>query len=130
MTAPVLHSSIDTQTVPFLAPRSIEARLRHFCETYFNTSENTTLFKFVDALCGDAGAGSLKKSTFVQRLGARLDTIYFGDIDNIFGNIGFLVRMASESYPYNPQTDMLTSDQWDEVMVKDAWYRARIKDFT
>jgi len=58
-----------------------------------------------------------------------MENIYFSDLDYIFGGIGFLERTTSESYPYDPANDMLTSDQWDEVRVKDAWYRARIRDF-
>lgn len=80
-------------------------------------------------MCGDAGAGSLKKEIFIQRLSGAMNGIYGSDLDYIFGNMRFLSRSPSESYTYNTMTDMLTSDQWDEVAVKDAWYRARIAEF-
>ena len=38
-------------------------------------------------------------------------------------------RLLHEAYDYNPATDMLTSDQWDEVTIKDHWYRERALDF-
>lgn len=58
-----------------------------------------------------------------------LETIYFNELDYIFGRISFMARSSAESYTFNPMVDMLTSDQWDEVRVKDAWYRDRIKQF-
>lgn len=89
----------------------------------------TNLYKIVDALCGDGGAGDLTKQYFLARLSNALETIYFNDLDYIFGNVSFLARSPAETYTFNPLIDMLTSDQWDEVKVKDAWYRARVKDF-
>ena len=112
-----------------MPPKSTELRMEHFDENVYKGDSTTLLYKFMDALCGDAGAGSLKKEIFVARLGGALESIYFNDLDYIFGNMSFLSRAPSESYPYKPNSDMLTSDQWDEVRIKDAWYRARIKDF-
>lgn len=87
------------------------------------------LYKYVDALCGTTGAGALINLIFLARLGGALETIYFNDLDYIFGSVSFLARAPSESYAYNPMTDLLTAAQWDEVRVKDAWYRARVKSF-
>ena len=74
--------------------------------------------------CGE----SLKKEIFIQRL--------WGHERNLRQRSGLhlrqhavLSRSPSESYTHNTMTDMLTSDQWDEVAVKDAWYRARIAEF-
>jgi hypothetical protein len=114
---------------PLLPPKSTELRLAHFDEYVYTADSTTILYKYVDALCGDAGAGSLKKEAFIQRLSTAMSGIYGTDLDYIFGNMSFLSRAPSESYTYNPMSDMLTSDQWDEVRVKDAWYRARITEF-
>ncbi|QGJ94915.1 minor tail protein [Gordonia phage RedWattleHog] len=114
---------------PLLPPKSIEARLAHFDETVYRADSSTVLYKLLDALCGDAGAGDLKKGAFLRRLSQSLENVYFSDLDYIFGGMGFLSRSSEETYPYDPTNDMLTSDQWDEVRVKDAWYRARIRDF-
>jgi hypothetical protein len=80
-------------------------------------------------MCGDAGAGSLKKEIFMQRLSGAIQGIYGSDLDYIFGNVRYLARTTSEAYSYDPATGMLTSDQWDEVRIKDSWYRARITEF-
>lgn len=71
----------------------------------------------------------LLKDTLMTRFSLALETIYFSDLDYIFGGMNFLERFDAESYPFDPQNDLLTSDQWDEVKVKDSWYRARIRDF-
>lgn len=80
-------------------------------------------------MCGTTGAGALINEIFLARMAGALQTIYFNELDWIFGKIQFLARSPAESYPYSPMSDLLTSDQWDEVRVKDAWYRARISDF-
>lgn len=115
--------------IPLIAPRSTERRMDHFDDQVFTGTPDTLLYKFVDAVCGTTGAGSLVNEIFMARANAALDTIYFNDLDYIFGSVHFLSRSGAESYDYNPMVDLLTSDQWDEVRVKDAWYRERIKQF-
>jgi hypothetical protein len=117
-----------------MPPKSTELRMSHFDENVYNafvgTSDtNTVLFKFIDALCGDAGAGSLKKEVFLQRLSSSLDSIYGSDLDYIFGNVRFLSRASSEAYTYNPMSASLTSEEWDEVYAKDAQYRSRVREY-
>lgn len=112
-----------------MPPKSTQLRLDHFDENVYRADPATLLYKFVDALCGDGGAGSLKKEIFLQRLSGALDGIYGSDLDYVFGNVRFLSRVTSESYSHNPMTEMLTSDKWDEVAAKDALYRNRIREF-
>lgn len=114
---------------PLMPPKSTELRLDHFDERVYRTDQETLLFKFVDAMCGDAGAGTLKKQIFLQRLSGALDGIYGSDLDYIFGGIRFLSRADSESYSHKTMSSMLVSDQWDEVEAKDAQYRSRIREF-
>ena len=103
--------------------------MSHFDEQVYRGDSSTLLFKIVDALCGTAGAGALVNEILLTRLGTALETIYFNELDYIFGKINFLSRSPAESYTYNPLIDLLTSDQWDEVRIKDAWYRQRITEF-
>ena len=114
---------------PLMPPKSTDLRLAHFDEHVYSGTPDTILYKFIDAMCGDGGAGSLKKEIFIQRLSGALEGLYGTDLDYIFGNIRFLARTGSEAYSYNPATNMLTSDQWNEVQIKDAQYRARIREF-
>ena len=114
---------------PLMPPKSTELRLRSFDEDVYKGTPDTLLYKYLDAMCGSTGAGSLINQAFLNNLGAALQTIYFNELDYIFGSISILSRTPAESYPYDPLHDTLTVQEWDEVMVKDAWYRARIRDF-
>lgn len=114
---------------PLMPPKSTALRLGHFDDQIYAADANTILFKFVDALCGDAGAGSLKKEIFLQRLSGALDNIYGSDLDYVFGNVRFLSRATSEAYTYDSMTQMLTAAQWNEVAAKDAQYRNRIREY-
>jgi hypothetical protein len=103
--------------------------LNRFDDYVYTRTPGTVLYKFVDALCGTSGVGALVNQLMLTGMGTNLETIYFNELDFIFGNIGILGRSPAESYPYSPLTDQLTSDQWNEVRIKDAWYRQRIADF-
>jgi len=118
-----------SQAFPLIAPRSTELRMAHFDRNIYRGDTSTILYKLVDALCGSSGAGALVNQSLLARLSAAIDTMYFNELDYIFGKLSFLARSPSESYGYNPSSDMLTSDQWDEVRVKDAAFRARITGF-
>ena len=120
---------IDPHNFPLMPPKSIEHRLAHFDETAWVADPSSVVYRLVDALCGDSGAGDLKKAVTMDRLTNSIEGIFFSDLDFLFGRTGFLVRTDDESYPWDPKVDMLTSDQWDEVRVKDAWYRARVRDY-
>ena len=113
------------QPFPLMAPRSTERRMDHFDDAVYTGTAKTLLYHFVDALCGTTGAGALLNEVFLARASAALETIYFNDLDYIFGRVKFLSRSSAESYTYTPMRDQLTADQWSEVFVKDAWYRNR-----
>ena len=118
-----------TAAWPFLAPKSPALLMANFDSTVYNTDPSTHLYRFVDALCGESGAGDLRKQYLLSRLGSSTEGTQFGDLDSIFNNLFSIPRLDVESYAYNPYTDMLTSDQWDEIYVKDQWYRARATNF-
>lgn len=135
MTAPtstaktIIGSTFDPNTFPYLAPQTTERRMRHFSQDVYNISPNSHLYSLIDALTGDAGAGSLKKELLFSQFNQKLDGIVFRDLDNIFGKIAGLIRYASESYRYDPANQQLTTEEWQEVMAKDSAYRARIRNF-
>ena len=118
-----------TQPMPFVAPVSTEGRMLSFDENIYTGTNDTLIYKLVDALCGSTGAGQLVSQVMLNTFQGALDTTYGSDLDYFFGNVGLLPRSPSESYAYDPSVDLLTADQWTEVEIKDSWYRARIKDF-
>lgn len=120
---------IDKATFPLLPTKDTAERMRHFPESVFRVDESSILYKYVDAIVGDSGVGGVKKQLLISRLNQKLDTTFFTDLDRVFGNLAQITRTVSESYTINPSTDLLTTAEWDEIKIKDAWYRARIKDF-
>lgn len=114
---------------PLMPPRSTTLRMQHLDDRVYDGGPTTYLYKLVDALCGSSGAGRLIQEIFMSRANNALSTISFRELDYIFGHMNLVSRSTSESYPYDPGTQMLTADQWNEVRVKDAWFRARIKAF-
>ena len=58
---------------PLMPSKSTELRLEHFDENVYAADSSTVLYKFLDAMCGDAGAGTLKKEIFIQRLSGAID---------------------------------------------------------
>ena len=114
---------------PYIIGASTSSLMQDFDTDVWNTSPSSLIYKIVDALCGSTGAGQLLNQNFINTLQGDLATMYGSDLDYFFGNIGFLPRSPSEMYLYNTSTDLLNSNQWDEVRAKDAFYRARVKDF-
>lgn len=114
---------------PIMPSISTAKLLERFDEYVYTKTPDTILYKLVDAICGTSGVGSVVNQLMLTGMGTSLATIYFNELDFIFGNIGILGRSPSESYSYSPLTDQLTADQWNEVRIKDAWYRQRIADF-
>lgn len=116
-------------TFPILPSVSTAVLLGRFDDYVYTGTPDTMLYKYVDAICGTSGAGAIANQLMITGMGTNLETIYFSELDFIFGNIGVLGRSPAESYSYSPLTDQLTADQWNEVRVKDAWYRQRIAAF-
>lgn len=117
------------ETFPILPSISTAVLLQRFDPDVYTLTPDTMLYKFVDAICGTSGAGAIANQLMLTRMGTNLETIYFSELDFIFGNIGILGRSPAESYSYSPLTDQLTADQWNEVKIKDSWYRQRIAAF-
>lgn len=114
---------------PYLPPKSTDSLMMHFDESVYRVDSLSHLYRFVEALTGDSGAGDVQKKTLLARMETSSDGNNFTDLDVLFGRLLGVRRLLHESYDYNPKTDMLTSDQWDEVTVKDHWYRERALDF-
>lgn len=109
---------------PLNAPLKFSNRLVRFSSSY-NLSNQSHLYRFLVALCGDTGAGQLKKEMLLPRLEQMLDATQFGNLDKLYGNPLALPRLSDEIYGYDPETDILNSEQWNDILVKDAQYRAR-----
>jgi hypothetical protein len=109
---------------PLSAPSDLVRRLDRFGDDY-NLASDSHLFRFLLALCGESGAGELKKSLLYPKLQQTLESTYFTDLDRLYGGPLSLPRLSEEIYTIDPKNDILTQGQWEEVRAKDAAYRAR-----
>ena len=119
----------NTLPVPYFHPKGTQKLMDHFDENVYSRSERSHLYRFLEALSGSAGAGDLNRQSLLLRLQASVESLQFRDIDGLFSNLFRLNRLPEESYSFNPTTDSLTSDQWDEVKVKDEKYKNRSVKF-
>lgn len=110
---------------PLDAPEALEQKLQRFPEEVYSHARDSHLFRFLLSLCGEAGAGALKKEHLYARLQTMLESTHYGDLDRLYGNPLHLPRLSPELYTVNPHNEALTEAQWQEVKVKDGKYRAR-----
>lgn len=109
---------------PLAAPEPLANKLHRFGEHY-DLSTNSNLFKFLLGLCGETGAGQIKKAMLYPRLQQVLGSTYFQDLDRLYGNPLALPRLSEEIYDVDPRNEALTQEEWAEVRIKDAQYRSR-----
>jgi hypothetical protein len=128
-------TDLVVRAVPLLEPLEGPApfvnHLRRF-GGHYDLGTGSHLYRFLVALCGDAGAGSLKKQLLSARLQQMLDATHFLDLDRLYGGPLQLPRLSNELYglddqgdAINPETNALTQEQWQQIHIKDSQYRAR-----
>lgn len=110
---------------PIRAPETLRNKLGRFTEPAYNVTNDSHLFRFLVALCGDAGAGGLKRELLYPRLQQMLESTHFNDLDRLYGNPLALPRLSAELYSVDPRNEALTQEQWRDVKIKDSQYRAR-----
>lgn len=100
-----------------------------FPDTIYDQTPDSYLFKFIEALCGDAGAGILKKLSWTSRLKNEGEYIDFATLDRFYTGHFRFRRLKSELYEIDPDTEIITNDQLEEMERKDALFRRRIHHF-
>jgi hypothetical protein len=110
---------------PLAAQEGIGGQLARFPEEVYNLTVDSHLYRLINALAGEAGAGSIKKEMLLPKLQQMLDSTHFRDLDLLYGNPMGLPRISLENYDFDPQGTPLTQAQWQEVRAKDADYRSR-----
>lgn len=110
---------------PLTAPESLKRKLERFPEELYNLHQDSHLFRFLVALCGEGGAGSIKKELLYSKLQSRLESTHFDDLDKLYGNPLALPRLSDELYTFDPMNEILTHEEWVDIWAKDAMYRNR-----
>lgn len=109
---------------PLTAPTSLREKLGRFEENY-DLSTSSHLYRLLAALCGGAGAGSLKRELLYPTLQSALESTYFNDLDRLYGNPLALPRLSEEVYAIDPRNEVMTQTEWRLIQSRDASYRAR-----
>jgi Carbohydrate binding domain len=110
---------------PLSAPDLFNKKLSRFQEELYNLHQDSHLYRFLLALCGEGGAGSIKKEILYSKLQGALASTHFHDLDRLYGDPLALPRVSSEIYTYDPKNEVLTQREWTEIYAKDANYRNR-----
>ncbi len=117
-------------TDPLVPDHRIERRLDHFPDDLYDLRPESHLSRFLHALMGDSGAGSVRKRFLVTRLQSALQGTHFFDLDRFYGAIFGAQRFTVEQVPINPYTDVATQDEWEDIQAKDTSYRERLMSLT
>lgn len=100
-----------------------------FPETIYSHSQNTMLHSLLSAMIGEAGIGGVKKKLVYPRISDSIYNTYFSDLDALYGSIFGLTRLQEEIYPYSPDQELITIDQFREIRSKDSAFQARAIKF-
>lgn len=119
----------NPQVEPLHGLVTIDDLFDRFPEAIYTKSKDSLLYAFLSALCGDSGAGILKKQSYNARLINEGEYFSYQDLDT-FATIQFrFKRLPSELYPENTSGDALTPAAWRDIQNKDSHFRHRLQEF-
>lgn len=120
---------------------SIDELMDAFPVEVYHTGSDSRLYKFVSALCGDAGAGILKKQALAMRLKMEGPLLVFRDLDDYYSTVLTFPRIRSELYNYDQASQLLLDTSydptniavekqiWDKIHAADSSYQKRVINF-
>lgn len=115
----------DPLVEPLSGPPRVQELMDRFPESAYAQGPDTHLYKFLEALCGDAGAGLLRKQTLIARLQGEAESISYRDLDKFYSSHFSFGRIRPEIYSFDTDIDALTPDEWADVQLKDSRYLHR-----
>ena len=92
---------------PINAPEALTNKLGRFGDNY-DLSTSSHLYRFLIALCGEAGAGSIKRELLYPKLQNQLESTHFTDLDRLYGDPLALPRLSEEIYTIDPKSMAMT----------------------
>lgn len=124
-----LTTTVNPVIEPLDGPAVVDSLMGRFPDTVYAKGRDTHLYKFLLALCGDAGAAALKKASLLARLKNEGSLLNFNDIDNFYGKVLGFERLPDEIYIYDPKDNALEKEVWDKIHAMDSSYRKRIVEY-
>lgn len=126
ITSNPLVSELPTATGMILPDIPAFDRLSHFPEDLYDLRPESHLVRFMKALLGENGVGSMRKRYLLAQLEQALNSTHFYDLDRFYGSLFGARRGFLGSLPMDPMTDVATPDGWDEIARYDSIFRERI----
>lgn len=117
-----------TTLEPLTGPQHIRNLLYRFPEDLYHKAPETHLYKFLTALIGPAGVGSLAKQSFQARTALEEAGVQLFDLENFFGDPLSFPRILEEVYAIDPEGLQVFDDQ-ETIRLSDERYRSRILDY-
>lgn len=124
------NTALNPVVEPLDGPTAVDDVMDRFPEEVYQQGRDTHLYRFLTALGGDSGAGLLKTQSYAARLKYEAEFLNFQVLDAIYGIQFGLARLKTETYPdFDPNSDALTPEDWDAVLLADQSYRQRCLEF-
>lgn len=114
---------------PLGGPKSPADLMDRFPAAVYAQGTDTHLYKLIETLCGDAGAGLLQKQTYIARLQGEAEILSFKDLDTFYTQHFRFNRIRPEIYSLDADTQSMTQAELDDVRLKDDRYKHRVQDF-
>jgi hypothetical protein len=128
--APIATFQVDQRFLiePLGGPQEVNSYLDRFPDEVYNKSIDSHLVRFVYALLGPAGVGSVRRNYLEARLIFESRGLELFDLDRFYGSPLQFGRISDEVYIENV-LGLLPQEEWEKIRSKDAKYRNRITDF-
>lgn len=131
-TDPTLITVTDNIPVvePLDGPTTVDDVMDRFPEEVYQQGRDTHLYRFLQALGGDSGAGLIKAQAYAARLVFEAEFLNFQVLDQFYAAQFRFKRLKSETYPdFDPSVDALTPTEWETIELADQSYKQRVADF-
>lgn len=110
---------------PLDSPITVQDLMRRFPEPIYQQGTDSHLYHFMQALCGESGAGSIAKLSYYARLPQEVSLLEYSDLDTFYTSHFNFKRLKSEVYDAS-YADYNTEDVWRDMQRKDRSYNARL----
>lgn len=115
-------------SLPIVSNLSMDALMAHFSDDVFDKTPTSHMRHLLEAIAGPAGFGELLRQSVEDWLDGGVETAWLGFVDRLFAQIYGLPRIWDETVAFDPTDALVTTDEYDQVLIAEAWYKARFVD--
>ena len=124
-----IPQGFESVTGPISTISATRSRLAHFAEDVYDLSAESHIIKILKVLLGGAGVGGVQRAIILCRMQQALGSTHFFDLDAFYGAILGARRNHREHLECDPRSETCAPEMWDEIMIRDGEYRARVARF-